>query len=262
MTSYFRKGSGEPVVLVHGLGSRWEVWEPVIDQLAEHRDVIAVDLPGFGLTPADPQVVPGAVGYAQWLTGFLEELGIERPHVVGNSMGGGVAIEAGRAGVAGRVTAFSPIGFWGRPGRLWTQGLLTGVRALATHAAPVVDRLSSVKHTRSATLAVLFGQPGNVSQEEAARHVEGLVAGASFPAARDSFSTYSLEVGDDFGKLGDIPVTIAWGTRDLTLIHRTQSAKARRVLPNARHLDLSRCGHLPFSDDPDLCARVILEDHA
>ena len=55
-------------------------------------------------------------------------------------------------------------------------------------------------------------------------------------------------------------MTIAWGTRDYLLPHRTQSARARQQLPFARHIDLQGLGHTPFSDDPELCARVILQD--
>jgi pimeloyl-ACP methyl ester carboxylesterase len=57
-------------------------------------------------------------------------------------------------------------------------------------------------------------------------------------------------------------VTIAWGTRDVVLVHRTQSARARKVFPFARHVDLPGCGHLPFSDEPAACARLVLEDAA
>lgn len=260
MTSYDRRGTGSPLVLVHGIGSRWQVFEPVLDQLAAHHDVISVDLPGFGSSPVVPGVTPGPVGYAEWLTDLLESLRIERPHVVGNSLGGGVAIELGRAGVADRVTAFSPIGFWGTTGRLWTQGLLSGARLLTMHAAPLVDRLVAHQPTRSAALAALFGRPGHVTREEARGHVAGLARSTSFPEARRSFTHYSLRPEDDFGKLRDIPVTVAWGTRDITLIHRTQSARAREVLPFARHIDLPGCGHLPFSDNPALCADVLLEE--
>ncbi|HWU23168.1 MAG TPA: alpha/beta hydrolase, partial [Nocardioides sp.] len=65
---------------------------------------------------------------------------------------------------------------------------------------------------------------------------------------------------DDPGALPGIPVTIAWGTRDVVLLHRTQSARARAVLPFAQHVDLPHCGHLPFSDDPAACTRLVLSD--
>ncbi|MEP1126518.1 MAG: alpha/beta fold hydrolase, partial [Ilumatobacter sp.] len=51
MLNHVRKGSGSPLLLVHGLGAGMQSWSPIIDELAERRDVIAVDLPGFGETP-------------------------------------------------------------------------------------------------------------------------------------------------------------------------------------------------------------------
>jgi pimeloyl-ACP methyl ester carboxylesterase len=257
--SYERRGSGPPVLLVHGIGSRWEVFEPILDRLAREREVIAVDLPGFGRTPVDSGVRPGPIGYAAWLTELLDELGVARPHVVGSSMGGGVALELGRSGVASRVTAFAPIGFYGDPGLRWVQGLLTAFRAAGARAPAVVDRLVGFGPTRAALLAPLFGRPSRVGVEDARLQLTGLVEGAGFAGARRSFAGYRLAAGDDLGRLPEIPVTIAWGTRDVVLTHRTQSARAREVLPFARHLDLPGCGHLPFSDDPARCAGVVLD---
>lgn len=258
--SFDRRGAGTPVVLVHGLGSRWQVFEPVIDALAEHHDVYSVDLPGFGKTPPDPAVAPGPIGYASWLRDHLADIGIERPHVVGNSMGGGIALELGRMGVASRVTAFSPIGFWKRPGLVWTRTLLISLRLAATYAGPLIAALNSNRVTRSLALGTLFGRPWAVTKADAELHVSGLVEGSAFPEASRSFRTYWVRPGDDHGHLREIPVTIAWGTRDVTLTHRTQSARARTALPFARHVDLPGLGHLPFSDDPALCASTVLAD--
>ena len=256
--SFEHRGSGPPIVLVHGLGSRWQVFTPILDQLAASHEVLAVDLPGFGASAKDERFEPGAIGYAKWLTLLLEQLGIDEPHVVGSSMGGGVALELGRSGVASRVTAFSPIGFWGRPGVAWTKGLLTSIRKSGGNKS-LVDRLMTHPEARAAALAPLYGRPSQVDADTARADTAALVGSESFGAARDSFDGYRFEPGQDFGKLPDIPVTIAWGTRDVTLIHRTQSKRAREVLPFARHVDLPGCGHLPFSDDPGLCVRTVLE---
>jgi pimeloyl-ACP methyl ester carboxylesterase len=258
--SYDRRGAGTPVVLVHGLGSRWQVFEPILDLVADGgHEVISVDLPGFGASPSVPGVTPGPRGYAEWLAGWLEEQGIERPHVVGNSMGGGVALELGRAGVASGVTAFSPIGFYGPLGRRWVQTLLTLLRVGSTLLQPVLARAVTFRAARVAVFGVFFGRPGDVDPEALRDDVAGLVGATSFAEARNSFAGYVLSQGDDRGALNDIAVTVAWGTRDVVLTHRPQSARARAALPNARHVDLPGCGHLPFSDDPEACARIVLE---
>ena len=261
--SFDRRGVGSPVVMVHGLGSRWQVFAPILDLVAgAGHEVISIDLPGFGATPALPGVVPGPRGYAGWLAGWLSEQGIERPHVVGNSMGGAIALELGRAGVASGVTAFSPIGFYGAPGLRWTQALLTVLKTGGSTAGPVLGRAFDTRIGRIALLGALFGRPGRVDPDEARADLAALAAAPSFAQARNSFGGYVLEADDDRGGLADIPVTVAWGRRDLTLTHATQSRRARKVLPFARHVDLPGCGHLPFNDDPGLCARAILDDLA
>lgn len=258
--SHVRRGAGSPIVLVHGLGSRWQIFAPVIDLLAEQHEVIAVDLPGFGASPPLPGIRPGPRGYASWLTQWFRDNEIRRPHVVGSSMGGGIGIELGRTGVASAVTAFSPVGFYGKPGLRWVQGSLTAMRAVARSAGPGLDRAVEHRLGRAALLSVMFGRPTKVDPDAARVALAGLAGASSFTDARDDFATYVLDPDDDPGALRDIPVTIAWGTRDVVLIHRTQSARAREVLPFARHLDLPGCGHLPFSDDPQLCTRTILDN--
>lgn len=257
--SYERRGSGPPVLMIHGLGSRWQLFEPIIDRVAERHEVIAIDLPGFGASPAQPTVSPGPRGYASWLAGWLAEQGIDGPHVVGSSMGGGIALELGRAGAASAVTAFSPVGFYGRAGLWWVQHWLTALHRLGVAAGPVLTRGLETTAVRAALLGTLFGHPTRVPPDVARVHVAGLVGSTAFEAARDDFANYRLTSGRDLGSLARVPVTVAWGTRDVILTHRTQSARARAALPFARHVSLPHCGHLPFSDDPQLCAQLVLD---
>src|SRR3954453_6422344 len=111
MLSYDRSGSGEPVVLIHGVGSFWQAWKPVIESLRGERDVIALDLPGFGGSPTLPiGVVPNARALAGAVAEFLDSLAVERPVVGGNSLGGWVALELARQGRARAVVAGAPAG--------------------------------------------------------------------------------------------------------------------------------------------------------
>lgn len=255
--SYERRGSGPPLVLVHGLGSRWEAYAPVLDLLASSYDVIAVDLPGFGGSAPDPRFPAGPHGYASWLARFLADLGVEKPHVVGNSMGGGIALEAGRRGIASRVTAFSPIGFWAKPGQWWCQWLLTALRAVGRVAWPALVPASRSSVVRASLLGAVVAHPSHLTRDEVLLQVRGLVDSPSYAAARTSFSGYRLRAGTPWGALPGIPVTVAWGTRDHLLTHRTQSRRARAAMPFAQHVDLPGSGHVPFADDPERCVRVI-----
>lgn len=254
-----RRGAGEPIVLVHGIGSRWQVFEPILDELAQTHEVIAIDLPGFGASPRVDGVEPGPLGYASWLARWLGSQGIDRPHLVGNSMGGGIALELGRWGIAASVTAFSPVGFWQAPGLRWAQTLITTMRVASRVGAPALARAVDSPVGRAALLAPFFGQPTRVPADVARGDMAALAGAPAYDDARRDFASYRLGRHDDLGFLRRIPVTVAWGTRDVVLVHRTQSARARQVLPFARHEDLLRAGHLPFNDDPAGCARLVRE---
>lgn len=253
--SFERRGAGPAVVLVHGIGSRWQCFDPILDRLAQEREVWAVDMPGFGASPADPAVTPGPIGYAAWLTGWLREQGVEQPHVVGSSMGGGVALEMARQGAASRVTAFAPAGFYGRAGVTWARGLLTSLRAVG-HVTPVVERLVASPTGRAVTLGAVVAHPARISPEHALEDVRALVGGRSFADARRALGTYRVRAGD-LGQLPQVPTTVVWGSQDRVLLPG-QARTAREVLPLAHHVTLPGAGHLPFSDDPDTCADLVL----
>jgi len=130
LLAHHRRGSGPPLVLVHGIGSQWQVWTPVLDRLAREREVIAVDLPGFGDSPALPRA-PTVRALAEAVAEFVGGLGVERAAVAGNSLGGGIALELGRLGAAASVCGVSPIGFQSGRERTWSRdaGLLAPLGA-------------------------------------------------------------------------------------------------------------------------------------
>ncbi|MBA3326938.1 MAG: alpha/beta fold hydrolase, partial [Solirubrobacterales bacterium] len=99
MLNHTRCGRGEPLVLVHGLGSQWQVWRPVLERLAADREVVALDLPGFGGSAPLPNE-PTVAALARAVADLVAELGLDHPHVAGNSLGGAIALELARAGLA------------------------------------------------------------------------------------------------------------------------------------------------------------------
>ncbi|WP_054815469.1 alpha/beta fold hydrolase [Nocardia arizonensis] len=253
--NHHRTGRGEPLVLVHGIGSRWQVWEPIIDILAREFDVIAVDLPGFaGSAPLPGPTTVDTLTDA--LADFLAAQGIERPHLAGNSMGGLIALRLGARGLARSVTAYSPIGFWDTAGRVWCQRSLTAARGLVGPLRPLMPRILDTAAGRTAFLYLVFGKPWALDAQVALDTAEGAAGAPAFAEALASFDTATL---GDIGALADIPVTVAWGNRDILLTYATQSRRAKSVLPHARHVTLHGSGHTPFYDDPAGCARVLLD---
>ncbi|BBH71417.1 hydrolase [Actinoplanes sp. OR16] len=257
--SFERRGTGRPLVLIHGIGSHWQVWSPILAQLSLHRDVIALDLPGFGGSALPASGVAGSVPwFADRVAAFLDDLGVHRPEMAGSSLGGGVALELGRRGLARSVTAFAPVGFWSTPGRLWCQAVVTAARTGARQLSAPLPAIMNSRAGRSAFCAVFYARPARLSPADALAAARNLAASPGFAPARDAFARLRPWSPDDLGALPTIPVTIAWGTRDAVLPHRPQSRRARAVLPRARHVTVPGCGHLPFNDDPARCAEILL----
>ena len=119
--NFERRGHGEPIVLLHGIGGELCVWEPVLDALAERLDVIAVDLPGFGQSPPLPDgMTPTPRRSRRSVAGLMDELGIASAHLAGNSLGGWLALELGkteRALLGDRALPRRALGRAARPAR-------------------------------------------------------------------------------------------------------------------------------------------------
>lgn len=252
-----RRGTGEPVLLLHGIGHHWQAWEPVLTALAASHDVVAVDLPGFGASPALPHPYGYDLGTAvSLLARTVEALGLERPHVVGNSLGGLLALELGLQGHARSVTALSPAGFWSEPERRYAFGVLRAMRAgAASLPDAAVRRLARTAPGRAALTSTIYARPGRRSPEAVVAETRALRDAAGFgptlAAGRGGEVRFT-------GDIRDIPVTIGWGSRDRLLLPR-QGVRAKRTIPEARLVRLRGCGHVPMNDDPALVTRVVLD---
>ncbi|MFI5663827.1 alpha/beta fold hydrolase [Streptomyces sp. NPDC051684] len=253
--AYERAGTGEPLLLLHGIGHHWEAWQPVLPILAAERDVIAVDLPGFGKSPALPDgLAYDLAGVVPVLDAFCRHLGIERPHVAGNSLGGLLALDLGREKRVRSITALSPAGFWTGAERRYAFGTLLAMRAGArAMPVPVIERLSRSAAGRAALTSTIYARPGRRSPEAVVAETIALREATGFRETLEAGR--SVLFRDD---IQELPVTIAWGARDRLLVRR-QGVRAKQVIPGARLVRLPGCGHVPMNDDPALVARVILD---
>lgn len=248
-----RAGAGEPLVLVHGVGSRRQVWTPVLPALEARHDVVALDLPGFGASAPDG-TEPSIEAQAVRVEAFFDELGLDRPHVAGNSMGGAIALELARRGSVRSATAVSPAGFWTGREREWCVRSLQATARLLPALRPRLPALAATAAGRTLLLAQIIHRPWRLTSEDVVGTVDAFLGSASTPRALELFREHTFHDADE---LRGVPVTIAWGDHDRLLLTR-QRARARRVLPWARHVELPGCGHVPFSDDPELLGAVLL----
>jgi len=252
--AYQRIGSGPPLVLLHGVGHRRQAWDAVLDRLTPHRDVILVDLPGHGESPPLERGLPVLDALLGPVTALLGDLGVARPHVAGNSLGGRLALEAAVAGWAASATGLSPAGFW-RSERDATMAraafkVMEAAGGRLQRFGPALSR-----HTagRALTHGAIVSRPSRMTAEQAQGDL------AAFLAAHDAMTAILAELTPFTGQIPDgIPVTIAWGTKD-RLLRPPQVLVAKERLPQARIRPLPGCGHVPMTDDPALVADVLLQ---
>lgn len=255
MLAHERFGSGEPLVLVHGIGHRRQAWYPLVDRLAEHREVILLDLPGHGESPA---LVPDGRPVKEQLRGILEdffaELGLDRPHIAGNSLGGRIALEAAADDLVSSATTLAPAGFWRNDLEfLYIRAVFVALTGTATALQPFAPAVLRTPIGRNLAMGMLMTRGGRLGYEQAVGDARGLVAAK--PALRTI-----MDGGPRFERTIDpsIPVTVAWGSRDLVLLPY-QARLARKALPHATHITLRGCGHVPMTDDVDRVVDVLLE---
>lgn len=247
--AYDRHGSGPPLLLVHGLGSCKEMWRPLIPQLSRDHDVVAVDMPGFGASPAGPRTVEGL---AEALAAFMSGLGLERPAVAGNSLGGGVALVMGANGSAGSVCAVSPVGFVSRREGRYAQAVLVSTRLMSERLAPVADAVAGNAVLRTLLSAHVTARPWRIPAGDAAHWLRAYANATAFWELLEELDEWRAPVPR-------CPATIAWGEKDRLTIYSRQAPRSRRMLPGARHVTLRGCGHVPTWDDPEQVAEAITQ---
>jgi len=237
-----RVGTGPPLLLIHPLGADRHVWDQVAERLAPTREVISLDLPGFGTSqPLREEPTPAALAAA--VAEFTDSLGVTRPDVAGNSLGGWVALELALAGHAASVTAIAPAGLWSRP--LGQKRALA--RTLSRLGLPLVSTATATARGRRLLLAGSVARPELVGPAAAARLIRSYATAPDFTrvnaAMRSAMFTRLAEV--------EVPVTLVWPEFD-GLVRRP-----RRLPPTVVSIDLPGAGHIPMLDQPDAVVAIL-----
>ena len=242
--AFDRTGSGPALVLLHPLGADRRVWAPVTPLLAGEREVIAVDLPGFGGSPPLRGAEPTPARLAEAVADGLAARGIEDFAVAGNSLGGWVALELGLAGRARSVTAIGPAGLWPEP----LPPRRTSARAAARLALPFAGALTRVPALRRAAMGMFVAHPERMPAAAARDLIRAYALAPGFPDVNAAMRA------NTFSGLARIrvPVTLAWPEHDGLV------ARLRHPPPNVRTVILRDAGHLPMWDDPRQVAELLL----
>lgn len=254
--NFIRRGAGRPLLLLHGIGGSWRSWQTILDGLAREREVIAVDLPGFGATP--PLSGPVTIAtLADAVTDFLRQHNLLGIDAVGSSMGARLVLElARRGGVLGTVVSLDPGGFWQGweiPFFYYTgHAVINLVRALQ----PVMPALTHNVVTRTLLLAQYSAHPWQVPGPVVLDELRTYAQGPSFDELLYELAYGEVQQGAPKGAIA-APLVIGWGRQDRVCL-TGQAQVALEKFPDAQLYWFDNCGHLPQWDQPAEATRLIL----
>ncbi|MEA2369971.1 MAG: hypothetical protein QOH12_365 [Solirubrobacteraceae bacterium] len=257
-TAFHRGGFGPPLVCLHGFTDTWRVWELVLPRLERQHCVLAPTLLGHAGGPrldgpASVEAISDAVEQS------MDGAGFETAHIVGNSLGGRIALELATRGRADSVVAFAPAGGWAAGAPLFEDVLARQAtlhdqaRAAAPHAAAI---LASTAGRRRAT-ELLSTHFEHIPADLLAHQMLGV---ASCRGAREMIEGARRDGYPDLAAEQIVcPVRIVWGTADKLLPWPAAAVRFRTEwLPHADWIELEGIGHCPQLDVPLETAQLIL----
>lgn len=255
LLTHTRSGRGESVVLVHGLGSAATIFKPLVKFLEQRFDVINIDLPGHGQTPLVRGIGMSPQDMGDYVFKTMDELGVERAHLIGNSLGGWIALEmaAARPDRALSVVALAPAGMRETP-LSHNDLLLSFNRLLARSLKPFIPVLIPLKFMR----AVGFSRNSPLWREwtlETCRDAAEAMAGAK---------GYNYALKDSLGKVANstltipesVPVVVVFGDTDNILPAKTAQSRVF-MPPHGQWLTWENCGHAIQLDYPERVAQLV-----
>jgi pimeloyl-ACP methyl ester carboxylesterase len=252
---HFRRGSGQPLLLVHGLGSSRRAWSLIMMALAEEREVIALDLPGHGESPAEHDSGTFA-GLARSLEEWLLAEGLAGTDMVGSSMGARLVLEMARRGRSGRSWRSDPGGFWRGNERHFIAASLKASVVLLRTLRPTLPTLAHNAAARTMLLPQLAARPWSLDGDLVAAELASFAATPTFDSLVRDLAYGPPQEGP--AAAGSGPVTIGWGRHDRLCLPR-QAVRAQQAFPGARLVWFERSGHFPMWEEPEEVITTILD---
>ncbi|HWR13970.1 MAG TPA: alpha/beta fold hydrolase [Terriglobales bacterium] len=254
---YLRSGSGQPLLLVHGLLGYSFSWRFNLEELGRIRTVIAPDLLGTGFSDRSSEIDCSARASADRMFQLMDQLGIESTDLLGTSHGGGVAVMM--ANVAPqrirKLILVAPVNPWSPHGKLITKILATRFAQLTF---PRVA--TAFQATSRFWLARLYGDPARISP--------GTLEGYTAPIALPGTWQYGLNViacwHDDLRELEHAyahisqPTLLLWGEKDAA-VYASSAAEVKKRIPHAELQVLPGVGHLPYEETPQLFNQSVID---
>lgn len=258
---YRRGGSGQTILLIHGLAGSSKTWDDVIPLLTPHADVIAVDLLGHGES-AKPTGDYSLGAFASGLRDFLSILGIDSVTIVGHSFGGGVAMQLAyqHPHLVDRLVLIGSGGLGREVSWLLRVLTLPGAEYVMPFAfpKPVVDRATDVgrqlgrRNIRSPRLGEMWraysSLAGATNRKAFVRTMRGVIE----PTGQTVNATDRLYLA------AHVPTMIVWGDHD-GIIPVEHAYAAHELIPSSRLEILEGVGHFPHVEQPDTVANLLID---
>lgn len=257
-TTQHRGGEGPPLVLLHGFTDTWRCWELVLPTLEAEYEVLAPTLAGHAGGPPlegdDPEAaIVDAVEQA------MDAAGFETAHVVGNSLGGWVALQLAARGRARTVSAFAPAGGWPAddPAIAAVHEYFRTSQQLLEQALPHADAIVASPEGRATATQMYLSTAEHVSPELIVHQMRGASSAPAVMRLIEYAEGHGWELD---AERVTCPAQLVWGDEDKVLVLPTAAIRFREEwLPQAKWVDLAGAGHCPQLDHPRETAQLILD---
>ena len=246
-----RAGHGEPLLLLHGIGSTRDDFSALFPRLAEHFDVLSLDLPGHGESPVGTRP-PTVAALTDAVEADLDARGMGRVHILGNSLGARISIELAARHRARSVVAISPSGLGLPPERLHQGLMMSTSRGLMHTFRSTIAPLAASPVGRGLLLAGMRARPWEATESEALALRGGFADATNFWAML--WWGILQDVPRGLHRI-DVPVILAQGAVDV--IGAGQTPRYLALIPGSRFELLAGAGHAPQSDAADAILALV-----
>ena len=246
------------MVLLHGFTDTWRTWDLVLPALEREHDVLAPTHAGHAGGPELGERVDEDA-FADAVEAAMDDAGFETAHIVGNSMGGYLALHLAARGRARSVVALAPSGGWAEGDEAFhdTLDYFEEMQALLRNAIQAVELIVTSPAGRRRATEYIATNYEHIPSELIAHQMLGA---ASCPAAMPLIEYARAEGWRLDAERIDCPVRVVWGTADRILGWPRAAARYRENwLPNADWVELEGIGHCPQLDVPTEAAQLILD---
>jgi len=244
---YFEYGtSSNTVMFVHGLGASAERWETVIPYFKENYRVIALDLPGFGLSDK-PSIDYTIDFFVKTLSEFIIKLGIKNNVMIGSSLGGQITTE---------FAISEP--------QLINKMILVSPSGVVNYSTPALDAyIAAAISPIQKNVMNAFSMMGGLNKEVESKTVTEFIQRLNMPNAKKAFLSAIMSNKESkitCEKLANVsvPSLVIWGDSD-PVIPKENADLFFSCIKNCKFTEMKKCGHTPFVDEPEKFSKIILE---